>query len=330
MKAIVDADYILYAVACAGEKRSVKVVHKKSGRELIVPTRTEFYGDWRKKEGGRLAEINKAKNSDFKWDDFEYIDLQEPEPIENVLHSAKLMYESVVKKAGCDKQKGFLGSGPTFRHELATILEYKGNRIDLLKPVLMDEVREYLIKKFKIEVVKGIESDDACIIEAYNKKDHVVIAIDKDTGGNAVNWFNPNCPEQDIVNCNQFGKLWLNDKNEVKGIGRLFFYLQVAYGDDIDNYRANSASDKRWGVKSAYNALVDCKNDKEAFKKLVEIYKNLYPEPKTITGWRGDEINIDWLYCLEENFALARMLRSRDELENRIYVKDILDKMEIN
>lgn len=326
--AVVDTDFILHAVACAGEKRYVDVIHKASGRKLRVDNKTQFYGSWQRKDGGILAEINRAKGKNWTWEDFEYIDVQEPEPLENVLHSAKVMFESVVKRAGCSKYKAFIGDGkPTFRNELATILEYKGNRKDLISPIYKDEVRDYLVRKFKVVTVSGIEADDACIIEAFKKKDHVVIAVDKDTGGNAVNWFNPNHEEDGVVNCDQFGKLWLNNKNEVRGIGRLFFYYQCAYGDDVDNYRANSASDKRWGSKSAYKALVGCQNDKEALEALVGVYKSLYPEPKMITGWRGDEFEIDWLYVASENWQLARMLRSMDELTNRIELEDVLCKV---
>lgn len=327
--AIIDTDFILHAVACAGEQRSVKVIHKESGRELVVPNKAAFYGAWQRKDGGLLAEINKKKNKDWTWEDFEYIDIQEPEPLSNVLHSAKLMFEGVVKKSGCDNYKAFIGSGKTFRNDLATILEYKGNRNELITPVYLEEVKDYLIRKFNIEVVTQIENDDACIIEAYKQKNKVVVAVDKDTGGNAVNWFNPNKPEYGVVNCDQFGKLWLNEKGEVKGIGRLFFYYQVAYGDDVDNYRANSASGKRWGSKSAYKAMVDCTNDKEALESLVSVYKTLYPEPKIITGWRGDEFEVTWLYVASENWELARMLRTMDELENRIKFKDVLDKLEV-
>ena len=65
---------------------------------------------------------------------------------------------------------------------------------------------------------------------------------------------------------------------------------------------------------AAYDILRVAKNDKEAFEALVKGYKTLYPEKKTIKGWRGNDIEIDWLYMLQENFSMARMLRlSKDE-----------------
>lgn len=329
MTAVVDLDLYKYHAAAAGEKRSVRVTHKASGRSISVNNRTEFYGDWRKKEGGILAEINAKRTSHFTWDEFDYEDVQEPEPIANVLHTAKVMVEKDLKSSGASSYLAFIGEGESFRVGISTILKYK-DRENILRPVLLDEVSEYLKKKFKASVVTGIENDDQVVIECYKRKDRFALIEDKDFWGCPINVWDRNQQERGIVDCNKYGKLFLDSKGKVRGEGRVFFYWQVAASDATDGYAANSASDIRWGDKSAYNALVDCKNDKEAFQKLVEIYKSLYPEPKTITGWRGDEINIDWLYCLEENFALARMLRTKDELENRIYVKDILNKMEIN
>lgn len=325
--AVVDADFVAYACASAGEKRSVKVTHKDSGCSLEVDTRTSWYGDWRKKEGGMLAELNREKGTAWKWDDFEYEDIQRPEPIANILHSTKLMFEGVVKKSGCSDYIGFLGKGKVFRHDLSTILEYKGNRQNLLTPIHLDDVKAYMVKYLGLDWVEQIEVDDRCIIEAYGRKDRVVIAVDKDAMGCPVNVFNPSYPEQGVVNCNQFGKLWINDKKEVKGFGRKFMYLQWASSDPSDNYAANSASDIKWGFKSAYDKLVDTKSDKEAIQAVVDTYKYLYPEPKEVVGWRGDKIVVDHMYMLQENFDMCRMLRSYSELENRLMVKDIFDKL---
>lgn len=328
--AVVDTDFILHAVSCAGETRKVKVIHKVTGREKEVNNRTEWYGRGKGKDGGLLAEINGKEGTDYVWDDFEYEDVQYAEPLSNVLHSAKLMFDGAVKKAGCSQYEAFIGDGkPTFRNDVATILEYKGGRKGLIRPVYLDDVRDYLIKKFKVEVVSQIEADDACVIAAYKQPNKVVVAVDKDAMGCPINVFNPSYPENGTVNCNKFGKLWLNDKGDVKGFGRLFFYYQVAYGDRVDGYLANSATEMRWGEKSAYKVMTGCNNDKEALESIVKVYKELYPEPRIITGWQGGEFEVDWLYVASENWHLARMLRTIGELESKVELKDVLSKMEI-
>ena len=50
--------------------------------EVIVDTRTQFYGDWRKKSGGILAEMNAklSESAQLTAEDFEYVDIQTPLP----------------------------------------------------------------------------------------------------------------------------------------------------------------------------------------------------------------------------------------------------------
>lgn len=329
--AIIDADFIRHAVACVGETRSVKVVHRESGRETEVKSRQEWWGHWSKKEGGRLAEINKGRETPFLPEDFDYYDVQTvTEPLSHVLHSCKAMYNSVVKAAGANKSKGFIGKGQTFRNDRATIWEYKGNRKNLITPLLMDEVAEYMEKKLGCEVVTEIEADDRVIIEAYNRPDRVVVACDKDALGCPVNVFNPDKPKMGVINGRQLGELWIDGKGGVRGYGRKFHYFQVSSGDSSDNYAANSASSMRWGAKSAYKELVDCTTDAECFEAMKRIYQKLYPEPKEIEGWRGDKITVDWKYCFNENWELSRMLRTMDELDNRIIGIDVMTKLGVD
>lgn len=328
MQAIIDLDLYKYHASAAGEKRSVLVTHKATGRSIEVDTRTDFYGDWRKKQGGKLAEINKSRDSPFTWDEFEYEDIQRPEPVANVLHTAKLMVEKDLKSSGADSYKAFLGEGESFRVELSTLLKYK-DREHLLKPVLLEEVSEYLKSKFKAETITEIENDDAVVIECYKKPNKFALIEDKDFWGCPIKVWDRNQQDRGIVNCNKFGRLFLDSKGKVRGEGRLFFYWQVLSQDLTDNYKANCFSDVRWGDKSAYSALVNATTDKEALQSIVDGYKLLYPEPKTVVGWRGDAIEIDWLYVASENWHMARMLRTTDELESRIELKEVLIKVGI-
>ena len=306
--AVIDLDLFKYHAAAAGETRSVLVTHKATNRTIEVANRTEFYGDWRKKEGGKLAEINKSRISPFLWDEFEYEDIQRPEPIENVLHTARVMVEKDLKSSGAESYVAFLGEGESFRTGKSTLLKYK-DRDDNIKPVLLSEVTEYLRKKFKAEVVSDIECDDKVVMECFKRPERFALIEDKDFWGCPINVWDRNQQERGIVDCNKFGHLFLDAKGKVRGEGRLHFYWQVASEDTTDNYKANCFSEKKWAAKGAYNALVGCNSDKEAFLKLKEIFLNLYPEPKTVKGWRGEDILIDWKYVLTECFHMARMLR---------------------
>lgn len=306
---VVDMDWIKYTIAGACEKRSIIATHKQSGRQKEFNTRTEFWGNWRKKDGGWLATTNAEKGSSFKAEDFDILDVQTPDPIENALHSCKVMVDGVMAVHNTKKIKAFIGRGSSFRVGLSTILEYKGNRKDTLKPLLIPEIEEYIVKKYKAEIVTELEADDVCVMECYKKDDHILCGAEKDYWAQPVLYWNYNESERGVVDCNDLGKLWLNEKGDVKGYGRLFMYWQISSADDVDNYCAHSASDVKWGPKKAYDKLKDCYTDREAFHKMAEIYRFLYPEPKIITGWRGDEFEIDWKYVFEENFHMAKMKR---------------------
>lgn len=323
-----DLDCVKYAVSSVGEKREVRVIHRSSGREIIVPTRTDWYGHWKKKEGGKLAEINKGRDSPFTWDEFDYEDIQtQKEPIANVLHSAKMKVEGAIKASGARDCKFYIGSGESFRVERSTLLEYKGNRKDQLKPLLIDEVTEYLSRKYKAEVVKGYEVDDVVVMNSYGKSDHFIIGEDKDFYGTGSNFFNLNKQEEGIVDTRGFGSLWLDEGGKVRGKGMIFKLLQACSEDNSDNYSANCYSKVRWGEKSAFNALSKAKNPAEAFKIAKDIFKKLYPEKEKVIGWRGDEIEIDWLYVFQECLDMCHLHRWEGDF---IPLEEVLNKLNIS
>ena len=354
-KLIFDYDPILYECGSIGETRHVKIVHRESGDEYEFPNRTAFYGHHGKKAGGWLAEYNTAKTSPRLPEEFDYTDVQTPEPIKNCLHTMKRVIEGVKEATGSGSYYGYTGKGASFREGVSTILKYKGNREGALRPVHLDDLKTYLIKHHACKVVEGIEADDACSIDLYagyqkwkktnSSKDKLILAyVDKDYLQCSGHLYNT-LKEDGIDTHDGFGYLKLVTKadgktTEVKGRGRMWLYQQVLDGDSADNYCANAASSMKWAAKSAYALLKDAKNDKEAFEALVKGYKTLYPTPKKIVGWRGYEdpkdckilkpnasdfeIEIDWLYVLQENMTLAFMLR---KLGDKINVKETMDKL---
>ena len=327
MRAIFDYDLIAYRSASAGETRTIKAYHPITGDSWCCKTRTELYGHWQKKDKGLLAEHNKLNGTDYKADELVITDIQTPEKIANVLHTTKSMVESVLYALKTNKFNGYLGKGDSWRVERSTLLKYKGNRDDTLRPLLLGDVRDYIIKKYGANVVEGLESDDWLCIDAYRDKSKVCVTNDKDARGTACLVYNPfDTNEQKIIDCDGFGSLYLNSKGEVKGTGRLWLYQQLCSLDAADNYKANCFSDVAWGEKSAYKALKDCKTDKEAFTAVRDIFMTLYPEPKTVVGWRGDEILIDWKYVVNEMFDMCRMKRTPTE---EIVCTDVMKILEV-
>lgn len=313
--AILDGDYIRFAAAAAGETRSVEVFTESGQLVGEYKTRTEFKAE--------------CKANNLEYSDYTIADKQVAEPIANVLHTVKSMVQTALKLSGCDTYRLYLGKGESFRVERSTLIKYKANREGTIRPLLLGEVGDYMVKHLGAEVVEHLECDDKCVIECYGTS-NVLIALDKDFYGCQVRFLNVNRPDEGVVNCNTFGKLWRDEKSKVRGYGRLFFYLQVGFGDISDNYRSSCMSDKPFGEVAAYNALKDCKTDKEALTSLVSIYKQLYPEKKIVIGWRGNPIEIDWLYCMSENWELCRMLRTPSELTEVITAESILIKLGVD
>lgn len=324
-RVVIDADWCIYGAGFSGEKRSIKAIEKQSGNEYDLPNRTALWGRKKSKDGGYLEELNKSRDTHLTWEDFEIIDIQTPEPIENILYTAKRMIEGVSQATGVEKRQLFVGEGKSFRHARSTILEYKGTREGTLLPIYKGEIKEYLIKYHKAVVVKDLEVDDVVVIEGQ-EKGTLVSSVDKDSTGCPIYLFNPNHPDWGIVDCRGFGEIWWDASGKTKilrGKGRKFFYKQLLTGDLVDHYKPNAASDVEFGDVSAFEALNDCENDLECFKAIKDAYQKMYPSPKKVYGWRGDVLEIDWLYVANEIFDLARMKRSYDD---NVVFGDVLAK----
>lgn len=326
--AVIDMDMYKYSAAHVGEKKSIIVTHKTEGWSEEYKNKTEFWGHHKKKAGGALALKNAERTSPWLPEEFDIQLVQTPEPIENVLHTAKLLVEGDLQVTGAKTYEAYLGKGESFRVGLSTLMKYKGNREGAEappKPLALDAVTEYLHKKFKCEYVSELEADDMCVIRAYRQPNSFVIIEDKDYWGTPINVYDVNQRSRGIVDCNKLGKLFIDAKKKVRGEGRMHLYYQVISEDTIDNYKANCFSDIEWASKSAFNTLVDCKSDKECFEAMVHTFKYLYPEPKIVTGWRGDEFEIDHMYVFQEMINMAHMKRTEDE--SLLDVKAICDRM---
>lgn len=333
--AIIDLDMFKYAIASVGDRRFVEVVHTPTGRVKEFDNKTAFCG--RNKQGGWLKDKNKEREDKglppFDPEEFEIIQKQElkDQPLEFILHSAKRSVDAAIAASGAKSYEAYIGKGESFRVALSTLQKYKGQRNKAANPLLITEVSEYLAKRYKAEVITGIEVDEKIVMRYLElEKQGVecfVIAEDKDALSCPVKVYNPNRHEDGIVDCRGFGELWVDDKGKVRGKGRLFKYFQASSLDEIDNYKAHCHSDVYWGEKSAYKALKDCKGDKEAWEAMVGIFKKLYPEPKTITTWQEDEVEIDWLYCMQELIHMSHIHRWDGDFIN---VKEVLDKMGIS
>lgn len=356
-KLVFDIDFLIFEAVSVAEERFITATHKPTSRKMEFATKTELYGHYKKKEGGWIAEENKKLGNDYwKVEDFEIVECQRPRPFKikgvdefsgepdaskdyfiSPWEGAKKILDDKIKaiceKLGTAEYIGFTGTGYVFRHDICTLLYYK-DRDELMRPLLLDRMKEYVCERHNCTLVKVIEADDAvnmATLQGYkdwiaNDRDDafkvISVQVDKD-GKQCSGWhFNPNKDKEPRL-IEGLGSLWLNDKGDVDGQGRMWLYFQVSSNDSSDNYAANCFSNVKWGPKSAYKELKGCKTDKEAFEALVRIFNILYPEKKTVLGCKG-EVEIDAIYVMQEMFNMAMMLRHP---EDKIDVKTTMKKL---
>lgn len=308
----VDADWIVYACSHSGEKKTIKAFLKHTGEEFELQNRSTFWGKKRSRDGGYLEELNRDRGTNYTWEDFEIYDVQTPEELSNVLHSAKMMVEGLRKATGIKQIDLYIGEGKSFRHEKATLTEYKSNRTDTLAPIHKQSVKDYLVNYHKAKLITHLEVDDVVVMEGYKNPRTLVASVDKDSRGFPIYLYNPTHPEWGILDCRGFGKLWWDTSGKQKklmGIGRKWFYSQMITGDPVDAIHPTAASDLQIGAAGAYDILADCGSDLECFKAIKEIYQKMYPAPKKVETWDGRSVEIDWVYVLNEMWELLRMKR---------------------
>ncbi len=356
MKLCFDIDGILFPAAAIAEETFITATHLPTGVVREFENKTELWGNWRTKKEGWLGIQNKLSGNDFyKAEDFQIADGQRPRPFRikgkegepdtflSPLEGAKKVVTDKINeicgKLKTNKYYGYTGRGRVFRHEIATLLEYKGNRSEM-KPLIIEELKDWACEAHNITMVFDREADDACSIDTvigYKKwkengkqdKDRICqVSFGKDAKGTEGFHFNFT-KDTSVRLIEGLGKLWINDKGDVDGEGRMWLYFQVGFSDAADNYYANCFSDVKWGQKSAYKELKDCTTDKMAFEALIRIFKKLYPVKKTVEGCKGS-IEIDYLYVMQECFDMAFMLRHSNQPRDRVDVKAVLTKLGVD
>ena len=147
----------------------------------------------------------------------------------------------------------YLTGEGNFRHDIATIKPYKGNREE--KPEYLSTTRDQLVSRWGAEVVEGQEADDSIGIKATELNgDCIIVSIDKDL------LMIPS------TNYNFVTGVWSNINKEQ---GDYFFYKQLLTGDRVDNIQGVFGI----GPKKAEKAYQECTTVQEMYQKALEMYK---------------------------------------------------------
>lgn len=328
---VIDFDALLFKACCAVEKRSVKIINKITQEEFVRPNISSFWGRG-KSIGAELLEINKSRTTPYEKDDFIIADIQEVEDFDIACSIVKGTIKKYCHHLNTTTWYGYVGGQGNFRETEATLIPYKQNRSELIKPLYYDQMKDYLVNTLGVESVHNREVDDQISTDCYSayrvwvktksNKDKIIgVVEDKDYRGNP-GWFY--YPERDFEEflIEDFGSL-VCDEGVILGQGRLWKYYQF-FGDKTDGFSANYHSKVKFGDKSAYKALKDCHTDKMCLESIIQTYKMLYPEPFEIVNFRGDLVEVNYFNMLQENILFAHLERWEGD---RINLKTLLDNL---
>lgn len=304
---ILDGDIISYVCAAAAEKRTIQVTHKPTGIQKSFKTRTEFKKMMQEK-GKEVTDVYFIED----------IQVAESPAFCNKVIKAKLL--KLKRLVEADEIEIYAGEQDNFRVKLPLPKLYKGQRQEMLRPILLDEAKEYIQRVHKAKKSTGHETDDSINIRCYEEKAKGNIAIlgtiDKDAySSDGIYVLNFDDPDLEPKLIPELGELTYKSPT-VKGTGLKFLCFQWMWGDLSDNYCGYDLANVRFGAKSAYNLLNDLEDVKSCLQQVIDTYQKWYPEPFEYTAHNGEVIKADWKFMLEMYYACARMKRSWDDKLN--------------
>lgn len=174
------------------------------------------------------------------------------EDIANALHTVKVMLERIQNEAGCDSREVYLTGKGNYRNRVYPA--YKANRKDMAKPVLYEDIREYMIKYHAAQVIQGQEADDALGIN--QGEDTVICTIDKDLDTVPGPHYNWRKPDQGVYHVLPEAAL-------------RFTYTQILMGDAVDNIPGLPGI----GIKKAQGLLNGANSSYEYQKIILDAYR---------------------------------------------------------
>ncbi len=363
-----DSDTMIYKACQNVERKFIKVINTHTKEERILDKVTDFWGRGNDiKEGTVLFEINEDKvllrEDPWKKEDFEIVDCQELKYDKaKAIEQAKIQIHKTLKRERLQyripKIVMVIGEGSNFRNSLPLNRPYKGERKKVLRPLILREIREWAVKEMDAVEAKPrwdgqmVEADDATeyfgnigfrhYLET-GKYSTLVLASDKDAGGNPKLWVNPDThvgeknPQQgkfkmpqamQIPSSNESAggiEKSFNSKGELqglKGYGFVWILYQGILGkDQADFYDAlghlkDSGYNLNFGDESAYKVLKPCKNAKEALQLTIDTVSKLLPYGVEYKDFEGNKHDVDTLTYLNTYFLTAYMLRhDKDKMD---------------
>lgn len=217
----------------------------------------------------------------------------EVEPLHAALGRANQMFDNMMDACDATGFTMWLSGNDNFRKDIYPL--YKAQRPSQ-KPTWLEEVREYLIRKYDAQVSQKVEADDMIIIE-HDPAKTIICSNDKDFKANAWGaFFNFTLKkEHQAIEYLEEDQMYWN------------FAHQMLRGDKVDNIKAPLGHQ---AIKTADTILIQ--SDSGQWKHLDKIVRGLYK----------DTYADQWKLHYRLNYRLLRLLRNLDELDTIYKEKD--------
>lgn len=212
MKLLVDADLLVYRCGFAAESRTYIVHYRDRDFDEDVSIRCDNMTAAR-----NLADrITEEQATTVRIESVHHV-----EPEVHALSNIKNMMDDICGTLEGEPLVVLSGEG-NFRHSIATIKPYKGNRDPDHKPVHGPAIKRYLERHYETVYTENEEADDYCGYTqcAMGPDESVIVTVDKDL--NMIPGLHYNFLQSRLFNV------------EMDEADRFFWY-QMVTGDAVDN-----------------------------------------------------------------------------------------------
>jgi hypothetical protein len=317
---VVDADEIVYEVAAACEQRGIVATNTTNEAQSTFKTRTEM--------NKFLSGLEVPEGF------YDVVDTQIAEPMQNACATLKAKIFNLREKYQTDKIELYFSGSNNFRLDLPLPERYKDSRKKNLRPLLLTDLKEYLIKYHGAKVVDGDEADQMVaqrMWDGYKSGQRVIgVSADKDARGNAGWLYNPRKDVEMFID--GFGELHKDESGKVTGYGRVWLYHQLCIGDwSTDHFcprqivKAVTGKSPSFGEVGSYNILSQTSNDKQALQAVHDLYLKWFGADKfSYVAWNGETFTGDYLDALQLIWHCAFMKRHPDD---NIDVRQLLQRV---
>lgn len=325
----IDADTPLFKAAKSVQVDFIIASYPSKGWEQRFKNKTELWGHHSKKEGGWLS----GRNASFPEDVWLPEDLEVEECAEldteilDHLEQAMIQFNGFIGKIKrlefAKDYVLFIGGEGNFRYDSAKLQPYKGLRKD--KPLLFHELKMKVIQTYgkRITLANNLEADDLCGIVGWNNylnfrqtgvwRDCLAF-VDKDLKMICSPSFNYDDKTPEIViptieDCARHfcEQLLSGDQATDNILGLPNFTTEMQEKYQIGKTRGI-------GAATASRFLRTCNTPQEMYERVTEAYKSYYGvERKVVVGFRGEQLNWNYLDYINENAKLLWMRRTLDD-----------------